>query len=194
MVAELSNQVVEDLIPALDGDTDQVRDAVVAVIRWLSSLEDVERIIALRIDNWFDTKWLGFTCKIMGAFGTWNGKDFGRLVVPPFVANRVLAQREIALRDGVWLPAETVPMAKMQRSETNQFRYYDAEYPSTAALWISSDCESCARCSLMTYYPTQEGVTGWYAELAAKHEWEPWHAVGITPDMLRTLIARHAAE
>ena len=194
MVAAFSNQLAEELICPQPGDDPGVRTAAAALLNWMQTIDGVERIIAVRIDTWFDEKWLGFSHKALGAFGVRNSLACERLVVPPFVSNRVVAQREVAVAGGTWRVTTTKPMAREQASASNRNRWFEAEYPSSAALWMSSDSALSGRCSLMVYHPTERGVTGWYAEINAGHDWHPRRTAGITPDMLRSLLGRTAKE
>ena len=47
-------------------------------------------IFLFKINNWFDTKWLNFTGKVLGALGTWNYEHDQR--IPPFSPNRIIDQ------------------------------------------------------------------------------------------------------
>jgi len=52
----------------------------------------------IKIDNWFGSKWLGFSGKTMGAIGVWNKpyeRDPKGLRIPPFV----ISQRRFAAPD-----------------------------------------------------------------------------------------------
>ena len=40
-----------------------------------------KEVYLFKVDNWFDTKWLNFTGKILGTLGTWHYGDDSR--IPP---------------------------------------------------------------------------------------------------------------
>jgi hypothetical protein len=48
-----------------------------------------KEIYIIKIDNWFDFKWLGFIGKTLGELGMWNNEE---LRIPPFIPDRILEQ------------------------------------------------------------------------------------------------------
>ena len=94
-------QPIELEIPSHEGDDPQFVD----LVRWIISaeleLKPVQEIIVIRIDNWFDHKWLDFSGIGRVAFGTYY--DFPtpdraldefrqrKKTFPPFSPKRVIA-------------------------------------------------------------------------------------------------------
>ena len=76
-------------------EQDDAPDFVFAVERLTEGLllrDKPRSIILIKIDNWFGSRWLAFSGKVMGAFGFRSNT----LTVPPFVPNRVISQGRFA--------------------------------------------------------------------------------------------------
>ncbi len=58
-----------------------------------------ETLVLIKIDNYFGSKWLGFSGKALGLLGVWHNPDYhpaNNIRIPPFVPNRVVSQRRFA--------------------------------------------------------------------------------------------------
>ena len=58
-----------------------------------------ETLVLIKINNWFGSKWLGFSGKALGALGVWNkprNEPADNIRIPPFVPSRVVSQRSFA--------------------------------------------------------------------------------------------------
>ena len=67
------------------------------IIKGVIKLLSPEDLYFVFIDNWFDSKWLQFSGKILGAAGYWKGDT-----VPPFNQNRITGGSHLKLKDGVY--------------------------------------------------------------------------------------------
>ena len=85
---------------------------------------DLSRVYAIHIDNWFGPRWLGFCGKILGATGVRNRTLKRSLNVPPFHPNRVLKARGHHLQqDGLYADVEDLASLHVHRpSGTNIYR------------------------------------------------------------------------
>jgi hypothetical protein len=72
------------------GDDAEFLSEVEAVVQGAVEVSKPATVAVVKIDSWFGPKWLGFSHKVMGAFGVVFPGD---LVIPPFVPNRVLSER-----------------------------------------------------------------------------------------------------
>ena len=54
------------------GDTPEFIAAINVIAQRIAILHAPAELIIVKIDNWFDHKWLKFSGKILGALGTWN--------------------------------------------------------------------------------------------------------------------------
>lgn len=125
------------------------------------------RLHVVLVRDWFGPNWLGFKGKVIGALGTWSDID-RRLVVPPFVPNRIdqasWFERDTA--DSPWRSTVAAPLNITIRGEANTRRYFDQVAGSrTMAAWIGDDGRG--RASLMTYAIMDDQPIAWYASTEA---------------------------
>jgi hypothetical protein len=113
------------------------------------------RLYVIRIDNWFGPKWMHFT----GKFSVGKGAGFGvhktRLHVPPFVPQRVMAERVIVGPDY----EETVVMPPLHidcaSKEALKRRIEDIDREA-AFVWFGGESEAQGRGAVMVYLPDIE--------------------------------------
>ncbi len=155
-------------------------------VEWCSSVDEVEFVHVIEIDGWFGAKWAGFSGKLLGAVGKHADIERGRLAVPPFVPSRVVDDRRLRLVDGEQVAVDARPMHRLQSSESATRRYFDAEYPSTAAIWHAV---VDARIVLMCYHPAKQGETAvWYISLDSEDAIHVTDTVGIVPSTMFAAI------
>src|SRR5260221_4421636 len=73
----------------------QVEHAANGVVR----LHAPETLVLIKIDNFFGSKWLGFSGKALGALAFWHNPSYhpaSIVRIPPFVPNRVVSQRRFS--------------------------------------------------------------------------------------------------
>lgn len=148
-----------------------------------------ESLSIVRIDGWFGARWLGFSHKVLGAFGEMG--SHGQLVVPPFVPNRVTGQQTYRRVGSVFIPvADEQPLHRSQTSEANRYRKILKEYSNHAFFWWSGTLPSSDRGAVMAYLPTPYVHISWYAGLARKAEWRWSNCEQITRGQLEALEMR----
>jgi hypothetical protein len=164
----------EVIVPLLNGAANVVRPAQVYLVK---------------VDHWFDHKWLGFTCKRGGAVPVWQ-RD---LTLPPFHPHRVAWQRHLSFRsdnrchicDG-----EGEPLAVEQSSAGNALRFASCRpFRSSMLVWFSGGTASFDRGALMVYTNTPSDRSGrvhtgsWYVSLvnAGNGGWRLHRTKGISP-------------
>jgi len=144
--------------------------------------------VIVKVDSWFGSKWLGFSHKVMGAFGVAYPED---LVMPPFVPNRVVIQRNYNREGAAFVQVfDALPLHVEQRSEANARRRLRDSHPNAALFWWTGDTLQSGRGALMAYLPATDGHLGWYAELRRKGRWVFGQLRGIGGAELRALQAR----
>lgn len=117
-----------------------------------------EILYLIKINNWFGSKWLGFSGKLLGAVGVWHKPDYIR--IPPFVPNRVVSQRrfvapafaEIDSGDAVHLSIS---------SRRALLRETAAVLPKAALIWYSGNSGRTGRGSIMAYLPIDDSYWTW---------------------------------
>ncbi len=156
---------------------------------------DLDRVYAVHIDNWFGPRWLGFCGKIAGAAGVRNRTLKRSLNVPPFHPNRVLTARGHHLRaDGLYSDAEELSSLHVhQRSDAN---ICNTIRRNTLYAWYSGNTETSKKGVVMIYYATKEATKAWYAVFDGDVEWRLDEHTGITraevDDLISSVAERNA--
>ena len=169
--------------PRLDEATEFVT-AVNQVIQGIQRHPAPSGILLIQVDNWFGSKWLGFSGKALGAFGVWNEN----LTIPPFVPNRIVSQRRFLAP----LYKEVDPGPPIHRDMTSDLarrREISQVSPNTALFWYSANSRDTGRGSLLAYIPEErESYWSWYAAWADKEPWQIAETAGIRPADLAFLM------
>lgn len=136
-----------------------------------------KRLIVVRIDNWFDFKWLTFSGLIHQHVGFWNKK----LTVPAFNPNRVLEEHHYLNAGSSWEPIQpkTLVHRKVPAGEGVSRRFLDREFPDTLLIWISGQTKANGKGSYMAYVPTADGWWPWYAGMENHGDWKICGVRGI---------------
>lgn len=166
-------------------------------------------LFLVRIDNWFDWKWLDFagtvpidlislldpvkpqnptTALPSPKRGVW--KSGANMRIPPFTPSRIIRQDHFLCAEGfIRRPSTPILVHQAERRRTS---------PKTAPrvldicdagwlFWLSSDSASTGRGSLLGYQAGREHVSGWYAsfERTRSGRW----IVGRSRNVLREALA-----
>src|SRR5262249_48392627 len=138
----------------------------------------------IRVDNWFDYKWLG-----------WSNRKTSELRVPPFGSNRVHSERRVILGNEpetwaeVRLP-KSLHVPDAARPELGQ--RIDAISNRGAFIWYSGNTAPNGIGSLMLYLSNAEGYC-WYATFKNGECWALSDECQITRRTLLSFEA-HGAE
>lgn len=143
-------------------------------------------VYVIKIDNWFGSNWLGFTCKLIGAVGYHKQQDF---VVPGFIPSRVRSESKFQMDDsGEYQSVQTQrPVHIYQQGTRNELRLLRKEFPEAVFFWWSGQSKKNKRGSLMCYYPEDDGYQGWYIGLARNDSWYLTENHHITKDLYHQL-------
>jgi hypothetical protein len=138
-----------------------------------------ETLVLIKIDNWFGSKWLGFSGKALGAIGVWS-KPYNRpadnITIPPFVPNRVVSQRRFAAPAYEEIDGGK-PIDKSIPSDLALVRKAALAEPMTALVWYSGNSQAAGRGAVMVYAPVGDSYWPWYAALETGEPWrvtETW--------------------
>ncbi len=162
-------------------------------------------IIVIKIDNWFDHKWLGFSGRGRVGFGFFGdylvGMDMDtaldefhqdQITLPPFSPRRVIEeyyfQREDSGAYSARNPRPYLHERKLAPSSQNLHKRIADHIDSALLVWFSSNTKQNLRGSIMIYEVKGTHVYPWYAELAKEKEWRVLQTKGITPDQVQSLI------
>lgn len=174
-------------------DTDDAPEFVGLIERICLGILDrysPKEFVLVKIDNWFGSKWLGFSGKALGALGIWHK---GEIRIPPFIPNRVLSQRRFS---GTTYKEVDVgePVHKFIRSMHALRRKASLCAPETCLAWYSGNSAISDRASLMVYVPSSEGDWAWYAGWQKSGSWVIRESWDIKPEQITQLLGERASE
>jgi len=171
------------------------------IISQLVGEEYPEQIFVMKIDNWFDHKWLNFSGK--GRVGFFE--DFrleidtaldefsqDKVTFPPFTPNRVIEEYYFLRNErGEYLPSFHAPFVhqrKLAPSAENLHKRVTDFASSALFLWVSSKTKLNRRGSIMVYEVKGPEVHTWYMGLSKDDDWKVAQTKGIARDQAVALI------
>jgi hypothetical protein len=176
------------------GDDDDP-DFILLIARLISGAVITHRpaeLIIVKIDHWFDHKWLGFSGKFLGAVGAWRPQ----VTIPPFVANRIVGQMHF-FRDeehGTYVYDGPGPRIHHSGSSgSNLYRRVSKVVPATALFWCSGDTRLTRRGSLMGYNPVEKEYWTWFLDFNRGADWQITKRKGIHEYEVRAFQEASAA-
>jgi hypothetical protein len=140
-------------------------------------------LVLIKVDNWFGPKWLGFSGKMLGAFGIWQPK----LTIPPFVPNRIVSERRFVAP----VYSETAmptPMHLCIPSKVARTRSVSEVASGAALVWFSGDSKKGDRGSVMAYVPAGGSYWSWYVGYTKRECWRVVKTIGINQQGLLELL------
>ena len=170
----------------------------------LAEMYDRPELYVVRIDNWFDHKWLRFAGKtksiyaqvgssvIMCAPAVWKSKT--KTTLPPFTPKRVVAQNHFVVGD------THVEMAGLQKPLHAQYKQPShlnlnnkllSVSDSGLFFWLSSHSADSGRASLLVYHTHGDKVGGWYASFAKSDRWKLNRVKGAKRDGVDRVFSRY---
>lgn len=143
-------------------------------------------VYVIRIDGWFDAKWLNFSGKVLGALGVSRRK----ITIPPFHPHRVLGESHFssAPGSGRFVSTPAPPLHIEQASAQNLTRSISKVSQSAVFFWYSSHSLGFDRGSTMLYSTAEDEAFSWYASF---HKFPNWHLErhrGISPIELQQIL------
>ncbi len=165
--------------------------------RFISRVEEaIEKIVLknkpqsiylIKIDNWFDSKWLKFSGKSLGAFGVFNDE----LAVPPFVTNRVVYEKLFSLETEnkeYKISPKRKDIHISQDSESNLHRKIKTLFPNSAFLWFSGNTIKNKRGTVMSYFPFEDEYISMHIEFESP-EWKAKNSHGLSKNILHSILS-----
>jgi hypothetical protein len=155
----------------------------------------------IKVDNWFDKKWLNFSGIGTVHFPYWGIRspeaaldEFSQhqTTFPPFTPNRVLQQSYfVRTSDGGYLrgiPRRSVHQRLRQPSAANLNRRISDFSDSAVFAWYSSNTLASGRGTMMVYSVTDGVVETWFAAFKRDPEWRLELVAGISRDEIEDLM------
>ena len=158
-------------------------------------------IIVVRIDNWFDYKWLGFSGRGRVGFPFVENFDLDtaldefhqdQITLPPFSPKRVIEEyhfrRELDGEYSARDPRPYLQQKELAQSSQNLHKRIVDRVDSAVLVWFSSNTTQNLRGSVMVYEVKNREVNPWYAGLAKKGQWRVLQTKGISVDQVQSRI------
>jgi len=195
-------------IRPLEGDDEHF----LATVHRIIDATDVEPsraqyLVFVRIKNWFDDKWLGFSGKgripfdptsFAGPFKDHPGVSLtsfrqDKLTFPPFTPNRVIGEMSWSMEEGDH--PRRIHRRRFEHSAANLNRRVADFSSSLDVFWISSNTVANGRGSLMCYRARADGaLESWYVSF--RREGESWvvdRVKSIARERIVSMIKENAA-
>lgn len=154
-----------------------------AVINGMVRRYEPPALILVKINNWFDVKWLRFSGKMLGAVPFHKYQ----LTLPPFVPNRVVLQRRFVAP--LFQETDPGPSVHKKISSSNALTRWMADVPGAPAIaWYSGKSEDTGHGAVMVYAPVLGRYVAWYAAWAREAAWQVKQARNIRRQELDELI------
>lgn len=162
-------------IPAFPDDDVSFVSLVQRIVNGAVLVYTPQEVFALKVDNWFDHKWLRFSKESSPILISGKSKT----VLPPFDPHRIRHQHRFILRvkgDGYSLEGSGMPIHLYRKLRRGiKPRQMIAKFPSAVIFWYSGNTKQNDRGSLMLYShsidPEREAAR-WFASFAKKKDWK----------------------
>jgi len=188
-------QLPNPLISNLPGEDPRFIDLVGRVVVGEFDAKAALGLFIIRIDNWFDHRWLNFSGKGRVAYGPTGLPSYDpetaldefhqegtRTTFPPFCPNRVISQMFYRTGATSYALAEQGPWvhaAGKEHSSANLHRRITRHNNSSLFVWFSSQTLANRRGSLMVYRVSGDIVTSWYSSFSCGLNWQIDRIKGI---------------
>jgi hypothetical protein len=173
------------MIEILPNETDD-RDFVQIVEQILTvglKLGQPDEVFIIKVDHWFDFKWLAFSHKIFGALGVWREP----LRIPPFIPDRIIEELYFKKKVGENYQREVSnPLHIYQSSDNNAKRKIKRQ--SALFIWYSGETAINSQGSLMVYFFKEEFQNAWYVSFVKKSDWQIYKTNKISKSEVKSMI------
>jgi hypothetical protein len=148
------------------------------------------RLYLVRLDNWFDHKWLGYSGGNEHRKGALGGPD---LRIPAFVPNRVVAETLWVRKDESYEPTLIpTPLHRKRFGDYADSLRVSQVSQGAVFVWYSANSGPNGRGSVMAYFPVEHHYWAWYAAFISK-PWRPSKLVQIDASAIDELLSREHA-
>ncbi|MDC1142298.1 hypothetical protein OAU50_04340 [Planctomycetota bacterium] len=173
-------------IQADETDDPEFIDLISSIVKSVVDERVPEEVRVIRIDNWFDHKWLGFGGKVLGAIAVHPSE----LTVPPFNPGRVITESAFTPNEdaGYYAVPISQPLHIETRSEKNLRRKLPDMLPNAVVVWFSGNSRANQRGSLMVYSTHANSAQAWYASFLGDGSWRIDKQKGVSREEVLRLV------
>ena len=167
------------MITLTDNDDPRFIDLARRLLDAAITSDQPAEVYVIRIDQWFDAKWLKFSGKVLGALGV----HCKQVTVPPFHPHRVVSESHFSVAsDSGAFESTSAPLLHIaQPSAQNLTRSIVRVSPSAIFFWYSASTLDLDRGSTMLYRTNHDKVFSWYASFHRSPTWRLDRHRGISP-------------
>jgi hypothetical protein len=181
-----------------DNDSIEFIGIVDKVINSLIQIYDIQVVNIVKIDNWFDHKWLNYSGKGLIHFeetlhpdkvavtNFWKDK----ITVPPFHPNRVISDKFYKSKDTLDKQIEK-PLHSIKSSSDNLNNRIESKIKNGLFVWFSANSEKNQKGSLMIYRVDKDNVESWYVSIDNNDGWTISKTKGINKDLINRIINKN---
>lgn len=179
-----------------NSDAPEFQEMMSFIIHKLVQTLQPNEISIVRINNWFDHKWLNYSGKQIQKFDSathpnipfvlepyWNNE----VTIPPFHPNRVLSESKFR-KTGT--KGETFEQAfhVFQESSKSNSNLISRRTNNGLCIWISSNTITNKQGSIMVYQIKNAQIETWYASMEEKGKWCVSKTKGIDKNHLQSIL------
>ncbi len=158
----------------------------------------VKEVVYVRINNWFDHKWLNYSGNAVVPFDFGGLKCFphnealqsvwrDKISIPPFNPNRVISSKFFIIQETGNLKIFK-KIHKHRHSNDNIHNRIENYTSDGLVIWFSSNSELLQKGCLMAYRVQDEQVYTWYATLENRDGWKITKTKGIPTNELKKYL------
>ena len=151
-------------------------DRILAIVHGLLSRFPTRELWIVKLDHWFDHKWLGFSGH--GPYGSRTSLD--PLFLPSFHPNRILCQYYWVRDEGGHLRRPMKPVILHPGKFNGHEPQLSTITKSGLMVWFSGNTKQNCRGSLMVYVVEPNKPWAWYAAISKDRDWTTCRLKGIT--------------
>jgi hypothetical protein len=198
----LSNSAFVSLqIAAGETDDPQFVMLLKSLVRGLIEEDAPQELWIMKIDDWFDRKWLRFSGigtvdfqfpAFMNRYDAALNEFYqDKLTFPPFTPNRVLGQWSFMRIDDHYAeaPLRVLPHpSQKQPGEANSHRRFEDFGRSARFVWYSAEALANGRASVMVYKARANRVEARFAAFSRQQGWKLHATKGTSRDDVQRML------
>lgn len=147
-----------------------------------------EDLYLIRIDNWFDKKWLFFQGTVMHEIALWTWDE---LIVPPFHPNRVESIDYYEKQNDSYVKKECKGFVHPYQSSIDNLKRKVKDISQDGLfVWYSSNSKTNQKGVIMSYLISANSNLGYHITLDEKQNWNVAETKGINKKQVQSLIIK----